>query len=315
MNPPSPQLGANRPAIAPTGDLGVVDLSTWPKVSTKEMVDRIKIAMDHVKLPAAERLSVEEGVRKALASPNPSFYLQRLFTIITTPEDPAQKTQLMQKASAQLKADVAAANAQAKVANTSVEENDAKSASRSWTTVKGYGGKTYDVDKRDPKNVFVKIRVHATGPQAADIKKLEDAIEKTLGKAGGFTVDIEFVERDGDDVFTVGTDPTVWPNCLNWSAGTFVAAHECLHLMNVEDAYNVPGRHAANGAMPRDQRLSLFLHSFDHGYDKGRDRDSIMGHGDKPTAADVCTAVGGDASCVQQRLPAVKMGSVGLRKQ
>lgn len=313
--------GVNRPTLSVPGDLGVLDLKSQPQLAPGVWLARIKSSPEYAALPVYERALADEGMRLAKASPHPGFYLQRLYELVTTPEDPASQERLRHEANAQLRADLALAKSQRAGCDVALEETSSKDTGRVWRSVVGHNGKTYEVDSRDPNDIHIRVRVCLTGPQAADVRQLEDLIEKTLGRAGGFTVDLQFVDKPGPNVFSAGSDSTKWPSVSNWSAGAFASAHELLHLLNAHDAYNVAGRHATNHAVPREKRLDWFVDGMYRSYDPAQDRDSMMGHGNAPTAVDVCRTVGDEEACkvvrglsVPARSGVSLRGSVAARK-
>jgi len=123
----------------------------------------------------------------------------------------------------------------------------------------GFNGTRYRVDGRDPRAVVVKLKVHLTGkPElVAKIKELEDAIEKAASTTG-YSVDLEFVDKWGPNVFDVKANSKEWPATNNWVSGVETLAHELHHLLGLDDRYDYIEAHAANEFIPTSERLYLF---------------------------------------------------------
>ena len=157
------------------------------------------------------------------------------------------------------------------------EENQTTSPPRVWTIRRGRGGKLFRVDARDPGNIYVKIKVKLNGNNAEDIsnvREMEDGIEKRVATFG-YTLNLEFVNRNGNDVFNVGVDQTEWTNATNWSGGLNGLAHEMHHLLGLDDRYNYIDAHANNADMNMTDRIYWFRQQMNRS-GTIRDEDSIM---------------------------------------
>lgn len=112
--------------------------------------------------------------------------------------------------------------------------------------------KPYYVDRSDPSHVVAKIKVHLVGDRGDDndIKSKEDAIEKHLA-IPGFTVDVEFVDADGDDVHTIDVDRFVGQQAVSWRPRLPPShyAHELGHHLGLDDEYD-RAIHFRNKAFP-----------------------------------------------------------------
>lgn len=239
------------------------------------------------------------------------YYIGELLALFTTKEKPpaqiSVETQTATVAAAgKEKARVAQPVA---AANLNVEEKASADPARVYVKVKGkFGGGTYEVDRRDPKHIVVRAKVHlrkaGTGTDAdvANIKSMEDAIEKAASRPG-FIVDISFVDVADADTFTADVDPSKWEVATNWSGGDPTGfAHELLHMFAYElDRYDYIQSHARNASMPRAERLHWFAVQLTKpaGFDNPA---SLMGYGQHPLDDDACRVAGLDvATCVAAR--------------
>jgi len=138
-------------------------------------------------------------------------------------------------------------------------QEEQSSANARLTSRVGFNGTRYQVDGRDPRAVVVKLKVHLTGkPElVAKIKELEDAIEKAASTRG-YSLDLEFVDKWGPNVFHVKANSKEWPTANNWASGVETLAHELHHLLGLDDRYDYIEAHAANRFMPVSERLYLF---------------------------------------------------------
>jgi uncharacterized protein DUF4157 len=193
--------------------------------------------------------------------------------------------------------------------NLDVEEKASADPKRTWVKIKGkFGGGTYEVDRTDPKNIVVRAKVFlktagtGTAADIANIKQMEDAIEKAASTKG-FTVDITFVNAPDKETFTASVDPSRWEDAENWSGGEPRGfAHELLHMFAFElDRYDYIVSHAQNDAMTVPNRLIWFSKQLTKpaGWDNAA---SLMGYGGHPLDDDVCRVAGLDiAACVATR--------------
>jgi len=133
-----------------------------------------------------------------------------------------------------------------------------------------------------------------------DIRSLEDAIEKA-GSTRGYTLNLEFVDRDGPDVFTVAADVSLWPTAGNLVGGVRTLAHEIHHLLGLEDRYDYIESHAGNARLRMAARLRWFHEQMGRADDPQR-HQSLMGSGNLLLDEDVCRVAGLDlAACATAR--------------
>lgn len=259
------------------------------------------------KLSADAKKTTEEIITTARTKPNATYYADKLKLLFDTPDAPpttvsASNTAQVDSSLKASKARLADPKAKADVGK---EEAISGDKARTWTKVSGDGAKYY-VDRSDPKNVVVKMKVQLTGDAkaVAATKALEDDIEKKAA-THGYTLDIEFVNHGGDDVFTVGADPTKWTTAGNWVGSTFDIAHEAHHLLGLDDRYDYIESHADNDQMKMEDRLHWFNVQVKKPYDPNG-KHSIMGDGSKPLHDDVCkvTQLPDQKKCVEDRTTA-----------
>ena len=102
----------------------------------------------------------------------------------------------------------------------------------------GEQGKKYKVDRSDPMNIRVKIKVKLNGvpDEVSKIKGLEDAIERSISMTTkGYHVDIVFVDSAGPDVFEFSVKFCEWPNSGNWASSPVTLSHEVHHALGLDD--------------------------------------------------------------------------------
>jgi hypothetical protein len=184
------------------------------------------------------------------------------------------------------------------------QEEVAATFDRTWVTLENKEwGKTFQVDRSDPKNIVVKVkvRVNATEQMRKKVHALEDAIEKHL-RIPGFTVDLVFTNGTGKDVFEVNADPTGWTTASNWVGTAEALAHELLHVLGLDDEYDYIESHATNANMA----LGTRLHWFTVEMKRSRPADGHLGvmsyHGNKPLDRHACEVAKLEVdACVQAR--------------
>lgn len=226
-------------------------------------------------------------------------YLSRLRTLFETRADPKTKEQLAIECNAKVDLSLALEPLRA---NAFEHEEEQASAGAVLSTRIGIGGTIYRVDARDPQAVVVKVKIHLVGERTfvAKLKGLEDAIEKRAA-THGYTLDVEFVDKRGVDVFTIKADPREWPSSVNMVGGPETLAHEIHHLLGLEDRYDYIERHADNPNLPIDQRLYLFARQMQKAPDPRGDA-SLMARAGRLLSEDVCAAVQGpQKECIDAR--------------
>jgi len=155
----------------------------------------------------------------------------------------------------------------------------------------GEQGKKYKVDRSDPMNIRVKIKVKLNGApdEVSKIKGLEDAIERSISMTTkGYYVDIVFVDTAGPDVFEFTVKFCEWPNSGNWASSPVTLSHEVHHALGLADRYDYIESHAGNPDMNVEMRLHWFVEQMKKTAG-ARDPFSKMARNDNPLLAeDVC---------------------------
>ena len=290
-------VGGMAGAIARAADLAKLDA----RVATLKQHPAYKA------LPADAKKTADEIMTTARGKDNRQYYADKLELLFNTPDAPPAAVSANNAADVQVSIDESKARMKTPEAkaNVGLEEKITADKARTWTTVTGEGA-TYQVDRSDLNNVVVKMKVHVTGAakDVANTKALEDDIEKKAA-THGYTLDIEFVNHDGADVFTVGANPAEWTTAGNWVGSTFDIAHEAHHLLGLDDRYDYIESHAGNADMKMEDRLHWFNVQIKKPYDPNG-KFSIMGDGSKPLNDDVCKVaqVADEKACVDTRTKA-----------
>lgn len=229
-----------------------------------EIATAVRTRPAYAALSEAGQKHVETILKHARTSSKQAYYLAKLELLLSTPDAPAapfvaSQTQRLNDAVADARQVRAALPPAAAATSERREEAMVAQASRRWTVLKGAGETAYWVDRSDPEHIVAVIQVHLTGKVdiAANVKRLEDAIEKHLGTAN-LTVDLRFVDKQGPGIFEVGCDPSKWTTARNWVGRTASLGHELMHLLGLEDEYDYIELHAANRNMQMATRLYWF---------------------------------------------------------
>ncbi len=270
--------------------------------------DAIRAHPAYLALVPEHRAVADDIMLVARTRDNALYYIDRLELLFDTPDAPRSAV----SADTSREIGEAAATEAARLLTSEgrsvagIEEATSADPSRRWTRRRGEDDTFYDVDRTDPNNIVIRIRVRlqrrgtGTAADVANMRSLEDAIEK-LASISGYTVDLRFVDRGGADVFTVGVDPSQWPDSGNWVGGPEVMAHELHHLLGLDDRYDYIEAHAANAAMVMGGRLHWFRVQMDRAPDPGG-RPSMMASGPVLLDDDVCRVAGLDlATCTGAR--------------
>ena len=257
--------------------------------------DTIRNHSVYAGLPARSKRQIREIISIARTRDNWQYYLDNLLLLLNTPDAPAtveeaaveastgapvqQSTREMNEAEVEdsLSAEHSRLFYPAGRNAINSEERQSTTPPRRWTRRRGEGGKIFYVDARDPGNIFVKIKVKLNSRNAQDIanvREMEDGIEKRAATFG-YTVDLEFVNRNAADVFNVDVDLNQWTTSGNWSSGLNGLAHEMHHLMGLDDRYNYIDAHAANADMDMPDRIHWFREQMNKS-PRANDADSIM---------------------------------------
>jgi hypothetical protein len=229
--------------------------------STASLEQKIRGSTAYRSLSAGDR-GVAEWIlwRASLGDPQKRpYYSSKLQTLFDTPYVKTERpgaSELAQYNNAAV--DVALERERAR-GDVFKGQEEQLSANARLTTRVGFNGTRYQVDGRDPRSIVVKLKVHLTGkPEfVAKIRELEDSIEKAASTTG-YTVDLEFVDKRGANVFDLKANPEKWPVADNWAAGVETLAHELHHLLGLDDRYDYIEAHANNKFLPVSERLYLF---------------------------------------------------------
>ena len=186
-----------------------------------------------------------------------------------------------------------------------VEENAVATGTKKIARI-GEQGKKFYVDRSDPKNIRVKIKVKLNGKadEVKSIKKLEDAIERK-SHTKGYYLDIEFVDKSGPEVFEIKVAFCEWANSGNWASSPTDLSHEVHHALGLDDRYDYIEAHVARSSMSIDLRLHWFLEQMKK-TKAARDPYSKMAVNKEPLLAeDVCAVAfkpGPDRTkCIKER--------------
>jgi hypothetical protein len=257
--------------------------------------------------PAETRRVAEEIITMARTRDNCLFYMTNLNTLFTTPENPPANVAVRMRGETRDSIRDQRHNLTTPEGRASVGEEEAisRSPERRWTRLQGDGA-FYYIDRNDPANmvVLMRVRMRNKGVGVPDdivnTKFLEDAIENAASTQG-YTVNIEFVETSGPDVFDVDVNPGEWTVSTNWVGATQGLAHELHHLLKLPDRYNYITAHSGNQDMVIPERVTWFREQMDR-TDDPLDATSLMGSGSQITDLDACMVAQVDtASCITAR--------------
>ena len=305
--------------VAHTLQDGGGTLRRTPDAATLAEFDSRATALRAHRLYRPHRSVVEDILRVARARDDCLFFMERLEVLFATPVNPARPSGAASGPSTEermlARTQQAVTDEQARLAtpegqaSLGAEEAATADPARQWTTRRGEGGVIFRVDARDPNDVYVRARVRLMGrgrnlrearDRVAAIRSLEDAIEDHASTTG-YTVDLEFTDRPGRDVFTVEVDMSRWTDAGNWVGGARGLAHELHHLFGLDDRYDYT-RHASNRDMPIGTRLHWFRVQVGRVHDPAAAAASLMGSGPSPIHDDVCQVAGlPRATCVAER--------------
>ena len=225
-----------------------------------------------------------------------NYYLNKLLTALTTPFN-GTSTGTGYGCSAKAETDnrkvVDEALDAEKMWMGAYSDVDEKAVATGTHFVPRYGeqGKIYYVDRSDPKNIRVKMKVKLNGKpeEVQKVKALEDAIERSISMSTkGYFVDIEFVDKSAFDVFEFSVIFCEWPNSGNWASSPVALSHESHHALGLPDRYDYIESHADNDQMNVEMRLVWFAEQMKK-TSGPRDAYSKMSDENNPLLAeDVC---------------------------
>ena len=292
--------------VVQQGKAGANIIQRAPDEDTLKKFDEISTAIRahdaYKKLDALSKQYVLQIIRLARTRDNAMYYIGKLNDLINTPDRPrtdkAGETSVEMEKYAQEEADrlkdpdaLAAANE---------EENAFLDPARVWQTRKGENGTKFKVDARDVNHIYVTLKVRplrkgkGTDEDVTRLISMEDAIEK-YASTGGYSVNLQFVKKYGNDVFTVGVDTSQWTNSGNWVGEPRGIAHELHHLLGLDDRYDYIEAHAENENMVMSDRIYWFRQQMDRPHDPFINA-SIMGGGFVAIDDDVCRVAGLDVT-------------------
>ncbi len=250
----------------------------------------------------------------ARGSACPMYYIEKLHVLFATTRKAAseQATEARTATAAAEAAETTRLQDPVAAADVGIEEAAAADAGRRWTTRTGRDGVRFRVDRGDPNNMVVQMRVRlrpagvGTREDVARTRALEDAIEKA-GSTRGYMLDVVFTNAGGGDVFTVGVDPKEWTTSGNWVGDPQEIAHEAHHLLGLDDRYNYIEGHAGNAGMDMGTRLYWFREQMVRPLDPLASTSLMEDHTTGPmNDEDVCAVAGGDfRTCLDRRLDGV----------
>ena len=273
--------------------------------------DQIKQLAEYKKLDAESKTEVEQILAEARKRDNALDLIKDLEELFATPEQPAAAQAAEQEAKIATAAQKNAERLKRADAQPNREEDITAAKSSGFRRATGQDGTIFQINDRDLTNIAVKIKIRlfpktqTPGNVGAikDIKSFQDAIEKRAS-TWGYSVDIDFVDQPGRDVFSVGVDTSQWPTAGNFAGDDQAIAHEIHHLLGLPDRYNYIEKHRKNPKMRIPARIHWFLEEFHKTIPN--DPESIMGGKKSPLDDDVCMVAGKRTAaeidaCVQER--------------
>jgi hypothetical protein len=259
--------------------------------------------------PSEVKTKADDIIKKAKDRDECLYYIKYLRTLFSTEEEPPgeigdqfKKTLSEGAANEKTRLDTDRGKA-----DKDIEENakpDIKTTGKKIKSDKH--GKYYYVDSTDVNNIYVMAQVKLKGKKefTDQVKQMEDGIEKAAS-IQGYTVNLIFTDKTGNDVFETDVDPTRWPTSGNWVRGVDTLAHELHHMLNLPDRYNYIEDHSGNKKMYIADRIHWFTEEFNRTEDPNR-KNSFMGEGDLVMPEDVCKVVHpkdavAEADCIEKR--------------
>jgi hypothetical protein len=285
----------------------------------KEFDERAaKIKKDKVlaKQSFQARKQVNEILTLSRTRDNALYYIDKLETLLSTPEQSADAQAAETSADTKAAADAEAVRqADPKQSAHSGDEEAISTAHEGkFKKAKGLEGDTFEIDASDVTNIAVRVKVHlirkgkGTADDVKRIASMQDAIEKRASTLG-YSVDVIFVNKGGPDVFDVNVDTSQWTVSDNWANDDAAMAHELHHRLGLEeDRYDYIEAHADNKQMHIEDRIQWFRAEFDKKIDNNP--NSIMNDNvHSPLDDDVCRVAGKTKkadldACVAQRTDA-----------
>ncbi len=299
---------------APQGD----DVAAKAEKEAQELQTRIFAHAEYTKLNAGAKAELASIVALAKARPAGTakgqrhYYLTKLLLLLDTPFNGVSTGKTEYGCSPDIekknrKKVEQAVQLEEKFLNpfADLEEQQVATGTKKVKRA-GQGGKKFEVDRSDPRNIRVLIKVRLTGKkeEVDSIKKLEDAIE-WQSHTKGYWLDIVFVNTSGSDVFDFTVRFCEWANSGNWASGPTTLSHEVHHALGLPDRYDYIESHATNRDMDRPMRIHWFLEQMGK-LDAARNPFSKMATSGNPLLAEDVCAVAFPAGperqgCIQAR--------------
>lgn len=145
----------------------------------------------------------------------------------------------------------------------------------------------------------MKVKLNGKDDEVKKIKRLEDAIERG-SHTKGYTLDIEFVDKSGPDVFEFSVIFCQWANSGNWASSPTDLSHEVHHALGLGDRYDYIESHASNDQMNVPMRLVWFLEQMKKSA-SARDPYSKMDTSSNPLLAEDVCAVAFESAADQKK--------------
>ena len=253
----------------------------------------VQSSSEYTGLKGPERALVDKIIKTLSGRTNSreEFYAGKLMELLRVPDPTPQSIANREKAQ-RWKTSLSSWKAQQKDKNKTEAVLDREEVASDNARFVGvvFQGETkvgYYVDRTDLKNIHAKIKIKLKPFRKGErgeldkflIESQEDEIEKFAGQTSGFTLDVEFVESDytGDDFVEVGVNYGQWVTSENFGGNTRTLTHEIMHLLGLEDRYDLIEAHATKASMTRKQRLEYFDMQIEKQPDPTKDTGSLMG--------------------------------------
>ena len=285
------------------------DLPQYDKIAAQipqlSLFQNVPVHADAIHTPQETRTMANDVITQARSRDDCLYYIRQLHLLFSTNESPPANIAAIwgPRLADAAQAEQARLGTPQGQQNANFEETLSANPARQWTPHTGQGGKIYNVDSTSLSNIVVKVKIKLSGQQQLvnQAKALEDGIEKRASRLG-YTIDVEFVNSTGADVFEANVDTSQWPTSGNFSGDVEVMTHEVHHLLNLPDRYNYIESHSGNQEMYVANRIHWFVEEFNRPPDPNR-FISFMGEGNLVTDIDICTVIqsGNVASCITQR--------------
>jgi RHS repeat-associated protein len=246
------------------------------RVSIIDRMNELKKHPEFKKLDQKHQEMLDEIILEAIKQPDKiEYYAEKLELLFSKPFDKSKGTDLYGKFNDSYK-DAKDRLDTDEGKKTRFDEENKTKRSKMEKVKDSDNEKFYYVDRSDPANIHVHVKVHVFTYQYYDfskgywvpkmnvadaqkVKMLEDDIEKQAAATAGYTIDLEFVNYGGDDVYEIGVNPDLWAQAHNWISSMLGLTHELHHLLGLPDRYDMIEEHADNPKLTVADRLEAFL--------------------------------------------------------